>query len=69
MRAQAEEFADLIGEFFVIDVPVIWIKELAPIRSIPLYGVASADAWLQPKTSSPVGDTNVHGEPRTSATA
>jgi hypothetical protein len=69
MRAQAEEFADLIGEFFVIDVPVIWIKELAPIRSIPLYGVASADAWLQPKTSSPVGDTNVHSEPRTSATA
>jgi hypothetical protein len=27
LRAQAEEFADLIGERFVIDVPVMWIKE------------------------------------------
>ncbi|MFM0217796.1 hypothetical protein [Paraburkholderia caledonica] len=68
-RAQAEDFANLIGEFVLIDVSVLWIKELAPIRSIPLYGVASTDAWLQPKIGSPVSSNGAHGEPRTSTTA
>jgi hypothetical protein len=45
-RAQAEHFADLVGEFFVIDVPVLWISQLQPIRSIPLYGVGRREAWL-----------------------
>ncbi|MGF6479459.1 hypothetical protein [Paraburkholderia sp. JPY419] len=45
-RAQAEHFADLIGEFFVIDVPVLWINQLPQICSIPLYGLGTAEAWL-----------------------
>lgn len=45
-RAQAEHFADLIGEFFVIDLPVLWINQLPQILSIPLYGLGAAEAWL-----------------------
>lgn len=45
-RAQAEHFADHISEFFVIDVPVLWIKQLQQIRSIPLYGLGTGEAWL-----------------------
>ena len=45
-RAQAERFADLIGEFSHIEVPVLWIGGLAPIRSIPIYGTGLADDWL-----------------------
>ncbi|MFM0348227.1 hypothetical protein [Paraburkholderia sp. RL17-347-BIC-D] len=69
VRAQAEEFAELIGKFVLIDVPVLWIKELAPIRSIPLYGIASTDLWLYPEAGAPAGDNDAHGQPRNAATA
>ena len=45
-RAQAERFADLIGEFSHIEVPALWIGGLAPIRSIPIYGTGLANDWL-----------------------
>ena len=51
-RAQAESFADQTGSFVTIDVPVIWIKGMAPIRSIPLYGTGTAEMWLKPKVAS-----------------
>ncbi|MGF6807425.1 hypothetical protein OKW30_002551 [Paraburkholderia sp. Clong3] len=69
IRAQAERFADLTGEFVAVNMPVLWIKELAPICSMPLYGIASPDAWLRPKTGSSGSDNSAHGKHRTSVTA
>ena len=46
-RAQAERFADLVGEFSDTEVPVRWIGGLAPIRSIPLYGTGLAAEWFE----------------------
>jgi len=51
-RAQAESFADQTGAFVTIEVPVIWIKGMAPIRSIPLYGTGTAEMWLKPNVTS-----------------
>ncbi|QIE30275.1 hypothetical protein [Caballeronia sp. SBC2] len=45
-RAQAERFADLTGVFFNVDLPVLWICRLPPIKSIPLYGTEDAEAWF-----------------------
>jgi hypothetical protein len=38
---------DQIGEFAVIEVPVLWITALPKIRSIPLYGVGTSQSWLE----------------------
>lgn len=46
-RRQAEMLADRTAAFVVIEIPVLWVKGLLPIRSIPLYGVANAETWLQ----------------------
>jgi hypothetical protein len=46
-RAQAECFADLTGVFFYVDLPVLWICGLPPIKSIPLYGTEDAEAWFR----------------------
>lgn len=45
-RKQAETFADLTGAFVDVEVPVLWLGDLQPLRSIPLYGVATRDFWL-----------------------
>ncbi len=45
-RAQAERFADLIGEFYDVEVPVLWIGGLAAIRAIPIYGTGLVDDWI-----------------------
>lgn len=45
-RKQAEAFADLTGTFADIEVPVLWLGDLPPIESVPLYGVANRDFWL-----------------------
>lgn len=37
--AQAEQFANLITRPTLIDVPVLWLQGLAPIRCISLFGV------------------------------
>lgn len=46
-REQAECLADQTGDFMAVEVPVLWIKNLATIRAIPLYGVASFEEWFQ----------------------
>ncbi len=47
-RSQAEVFADLTGSFVRVNVPVLWLNDMAPIKAIPLYGAATEDFWLQP---------------------
>jgi hypothetical protein len=44
--AQAERFADLTGEFQWATVPVLWIEGLEPIKSIPLFGLATRAFWV-----------------------
>ena len=44
-RHHAESFADQTGSFLVVQVPVIWIGALAPLRMIPLYGTAPTQEW------------------------
>ncbi|MDR1934342.1 MAG: hypothetical protein LBS49_01935, partial [Candidatus Accumulibacter sp.] len=46
-RGQAEVFADLTGSFVKVNVPVLWLRDLPPIKTIPLYGVATREFWLQ----------------------
>ena len=46
-REQAEYFADQTGDFVTVEVPVLWIKGMPPIRAIPLYGVALPDQWFK----------------------
>ena len=53
-REHAEQFANRTGDFAVIDVPVLWIEGLSPIRAIPLYGTATAEMWLADVRSSRV---------------
>jgi hypothetical protein len=45
-RAQAEIFANLTGTFVTLDVPVLWLNDLPPIKVIPLYGVADKEFWF-----------------------
>jgi hypothetical protein len=49
-RGQAESMADQTGEFVVVEVPVLWIKGMEPIRAIPLYGVAAPNQWFEVQT-------------------
>lgn len=51
-RGQAEVFADLTGSFVRVNVPVLWLNGLPPIKAIPLYGVATEDYWLQSDSQS-----------------
>ena len=51
-RGQAEEFADLTGSFVKVNVPVLSLGSLPPIKAIPLYGLATEDFWLQPDSRS-----------------
>lgn len=44
--AQAEHFANLTGSFSEVTVPVMWIQQLGPIKSIPLYGLGTQQDWL-----------------------
>lgn len=44
--AQAEHFANLTGSFTEVTVPVLWIQQLGPIKSIPLYGLGAEQDWL-----------------------
>jgi hypothetical protein len=44
-RKQAESFADQTGGFWVVKVPVLWIGAMAPLRVIPLYGIAPTRVW------------------------
>jgi hypothetical protein len=46
-RAQAETFANRTGRYKPIDIPVLWIHAMPAIRSIPLYGVGTADEWFK----------------------
>ena len=46
-REQAECLADQKGDFVVVEVPILWIKDLATIRAIPLNAVASFEEWFQ----------------------
>lgn len=46
-REQAECLADQPGEFEVVEVLILWLKGLEPIRAIPRYGVASSEQWFQ----------------------
>lgn len=46
-RDQAEYLADQTGDFVAVEVPVLWIKGMANIRAIPMYGVAAPDRWFQ----------------------
>lgn len=48
-REQAEHFADLTCVQQAIDVPVLWISGLRPIRQIPLYGLATSTFWCSDK--------------------
>ena len=52
-RRQAESFADKTGSFLVVQVPVIWIGSLAPLRRIPLYGTAPTQVWHQLESNAP----------------
>jgi hypothetical protein len=45
IRAQAEQFADLIGDFSTIELPVLWTGQLPQIRFIPLYGLGEGKEW------------------------
>lgn len=49
-RRQAEAFADMTGAFLQVDVPVLWFGALPPIVAVPIYGVGTADFWLNPTT-------------------
>jgi hypothetical protein len=51
-RGQAEVFADLTGNFVGVNVPVLWLNNLPLIKTIPLYGVATKDFWLQSDSRS-----------------
>ena len=44
--AQADHFANLTGSFTEVMVPVMWLQQLGPIKSIPLYGLATKHDWL-----------------------
>jgi len=51
-RGQAEVFADLTGSFVRVNVPVLWLNDVPPIKAIPLYGAATEDFWLQSDSRS-----------------
>ena len=57
-RAQAESFADRTGRFVIIDVPVLWITDLPMIRTIPLYGVSTAQTWHAKATDPELTSTS-----------
>ena len=38
-------FANQTGQYQSIDIPVLWIRAMPAIRSLPLYGVGTADVW------------------------
>jgi len=44
-RGQAEAFADLTGEFVVLDMPVLWFDKTEKLASIPLFGPGRIDTW------------------------
>lgn len=44
-RGQAEAFADLTGEFIVLDMPVLWLDKVSKLAYIPLFGVGCIDTW------------------------
>jgi hypothetical protein len=44
-RGQAEAFADLTGEFIVLDMPVLWLDKMGKLASIPLFGSGRIDSW------------------------
>lgn len=44
-RGQAEAFADMTGEFVVLDMPVLWFDDVGTLSCIPLFGAGSVDAW------------------------
>lgn len=46
-RAQAEAFADQTGQFVTVDVPVLWMEGLPPIKAIPLLGAGTMEAWTE----------------------
>ncbi len=35
-----------------VNVPVLWLSDLQPIKAIPLYGVATEEFWLQSASPS-----------------
>lgn len=51
-RGQAEVFADLTGSIVRVNVPVLWLNDLPPIKAIPLYGVATEEFWFQSASRS-----------------
>jgi len=51
-RGQAEVFADLTGSIVRVNVPVLWLNDLPPIKAIPLYGVATKEFWFQSASRS-----------------
>lgn len=46
-RDQAEYFADHTGEFITIETPVLWVRDMPRIQSIPLYGMPVNHHWFQ----------------------
>lgn len=44
-RGQAEAFADMTGEFVVLDMPVLWFDDVGRLNCIPLFGAGTVGAW------------------------
>lgn len=45
-RTEAERFANAVGKFGSVEVPVLWITDLGVITGIPLYGLGTREAWF-----------------------
>ena len=44
-RGQAETFADLTGDFVVLDMPTLWLDEIGELTCIPLFGAGCVGRW------------------------
>ena len=61
-RGQAEAFADLTGEFIVLDMPVLWLDGAERLASIPLFGSGSIDTWAAGVQTMTMNTTRRNGK-------